>query len=114
MRNKLAPHQIAEARKLRDSNCKFWTYAELGKRFGINPVTVYYAVNPSRRSKKFEDEVIPQTIDPGLLSGLLRAIPADTNNITELPPHRIASSRRHHPQRYGITERVGHPIRAVR
>lgn len=87
-RRTITPAQIDEARKLRASNVKFWTYAELGKRYALSGVTVYYALNnhaarvaEERRaaSRAYQG---PRPIDPARLAERLAAIPADTRDLT--------------------------------
>lgn len=40
---------IKEARRLREKHG--WTFERLGKKFGLHPTTIYYALNPKRRSR---------------------------------------------------------------
>lgn len=80
MRRVLKPAQIAEIRCLRRDDPQLWSLRNLARRFQFSPQAIFYAING--RTMRSDRPVPSRAICEADAEAMLRAIPADTRDLT--------------------------------
>lgn len=95
-RRRLSDAEVAEARQLRRRAPTRWTFAALGRRYGVPGATIYARLNPGARPggetgsetrgcagrRAAGIGLPPSKVRDAEAERLLRAIPADTRDLT--------------------------------